>query len=111
MRLFPIFFFLVYCDALMPLDSFIRRIAPLGKGRFIAMKPDKSVIIEATVDMSSATISTTKVASGLTLLTIASPDKSFECHLDVSAAKNVALAMSPKTGGYYAVGIKRCLDI
>lgn len=63
------------------------------------MRPDKSSIIEATVDMREATVKSTDMPSGATLLTLASPDKSFECHLNVGMATTATLGLSPKTGG------------
>ena len=65
------------------------------------MRPDKSCILEATVDLSSpgTTINCKTMPSGMTLLTLASSDKSFECHLDVGAAASAAIMISPKTGG------------
>jgi hypothetical protein len=63
------------------------------------MRPDKSVILEATVDMLTASIGTSTMPSGSTLLTVASPDKTFEIHLDVGMARSATLGLSPKTGG------------
>eukprot|EP00614_Pseudopedinella_elastica_P014635 CAMPEP_0172582464 /NCGR_PEP_ID=MMETSP1068-20121228/1876_1 /TAXON_ID=35684 /ORGANISM="Pseudopedinella elastica, Strain CCMP716" /LENGTH=237 /DNA_ID=CAMNT_0013375823 /DNA_START=163 /DNA_END=877 /DNA_ORIENTATION=- len=63
------------------------------------MRPDKSVILEATCDLSSASIKTAMMPSGTVLLTVASPDKSFEAHLNVGNAKSAELAVSAKTGG------------
>lgn len=41
------------------------------------MRPDLSVILEATVDMKAATVASKTMPSGKTLVTLASSDKSF----------------------------------
>ena len=50
-------------------------------GRFITMRPDLSVILEATVDMKAAAVASTTMPSGKTLVTLASSDKSFGASL------------------------------
>ncbi len=49
--------------------------------------------------MSKANVATKTLPTGLTLLTLASTDKTFECHLDVTAATTATLGIGPKTGG------------
>ena len=83
------------------LEALLKHLSPLGNGRFISMRPDKSCIMEATVDMSDpdTTMKCKTMPSGTTLLTIASGDKSFECHIDVGTAASAAITVSVKTGG------------
>ena len=85
----------------LSLEALLKRLSPLGSGRFITMRPDVSCILEATVDLSlpETTTNVKTMPSGKTLLTLASSDKSFECHLDVGKAASATIAISAKTGG------------
>jgi len=82
------------------LQQILKKLAPLGPMRAICVMESRGAILEATTDSSAwAAIKETEMPSGAVLLTCASPDKSFEFHVDLRQAGVVTLGKSPKTGG------------
>ena len=82
------------------LNQLLKQLAPLGPMRAICVQESRGAILEATTDSSAwAELKETEMPSGSVLLTCASPDKSFEMHIDLRQAGIVTLGTSPKTGG------------
>lgn len=87
--------------SLTPVEALLRRITADvgGRARFIMVEAQRSSILEATVDLSDTATKVTALPSGVSLLTVATPDRAFEYHVSLARVAKAQLAVSGKTGG------------
>mmetsp|Transcript_53091 Transcript_53091/g.125411 ORF Transcript_53091/g.125411 Transcript_53091/m.125411 type:complete len:213 (+) Transcript_53091:38-676(+) len=95
-------------EATTALGNLLKECKEWGLVRWVTVNPSGSVL-ETTADMSVGQ-STFSVPGKGQYLTLASPDKLFECHINVDKAKTVAFSQDPAKVGGHTLHVMRVKD-